>query len=83
MMPLDNDSLQFRSSWLAQVKTSKKSILLGVGDPHVLLSHFIVAIAHHVKVYGQHDAVCQRFDMACKVVNYGVHLNCFVVPNQQ
>ena len=83
MTPLDYGSLQVRSSWLAQVRKSKKSILLGAGDPPVLLSHFIVAIAHHVKVYGQHGAVCQRFDMACKVVNYGVHLNRFVVPNQQ
>jgi hypothetical protein len=83
MTPLDYGSLQVRSSWLAQVRKSKKSILLGAGDPPVLLSHFIVAIAHHVKVYGQHGAVCQRFNMACKVVNYGVHLNRFVVPNQQ
>jgi hypothetical protein len=56
---------------------------LGVGDPPVLLSHFIIAVAHHVKVYGKHGAVCQHFDMACKEVNYGLHLNHFVVPNQQ
>jgi hypothetical protein len=76
MTPLDYGSLQVRSSWLAQVRKSKKSILLGAGDPPVLLSHFIVAIAHHVKVYGQHGAFFQRFDMACKVVRILSGLAC-------
>ncbi len=46
-----------KHNWTPDVKKTNHSILVGVDEPHVKLLHFIVAVVHAIKIFGQYGNV--------------------------
>jgi hypothetical protein len=74
------NALQPWSNWMPKFKLVTSSILAD-GNPHILLSHFVLGLVHAVKVYGQYGVVLKHYDMACQVINYGLAVNKLVAPH--
>jgi hypothetical protein len=69
MSPADFDKLPAKNNWMPEVKKSFASILFGVNDPPVTLTHFVIGVVFHVKPYGQYGQLTNRLDTACAVIN--------------
>jgi len=83
MSPADFDKLPAKNNWTPEVKKSFASILFGVNDPPVLLTHFVIGVVFHVKPYGQYGQLTKRLDTACAVINYALCINRVLVPNRK
>lgn len=83
MTAADYDKLPAKNNWTPEVKRSFASILIGVNEPPVILSHFAVGVVYHVKAYGQYGQLTKRYETACKVVNYALFINRVVVPHRK
>jgi hypothetical protein len=47
------------------------------------LAHFAVGVVHALKVYGQYGQLTKRYEMGCKVINYGLAINRVVIEHKK
>jgi hypothetical protein len=45
-----------KHNWTPDVKKTNHSILVGVDCPHMKLLHFVVAVVHALKIFGQYGS---------------------------
>jgi hypothetical protein len=83
MTPADYDLLPPKNNWTPEVKKNNSSILIGSDQPPVTLLHFVVGVVHALKAYGQYGQLTKRYDMGCKVINYGLSLTRVVVHHKK
>jgi hypothetical protein len=48
------------------------SAILDVNNPSVLLGNFFLCAAHYLMLYGQYGEATKQFEIACKVIIYGL-----------
>jgi hypothetical protein len=68
-----------KHNWTPDVKKTNHSILVGVDEPHVKLLHFVVAVVHAIKIFGQYGKLMERLKISCAVINYAMDANRVVV----
>ena len=83
MNAADYDQLLPKNNWTPEVKKRTSSILVGCDDPPVTLVHSAVGVVHSLKIYGQYGQLTKRYEMGCKVINYGLTLNRLVVAHKK
>jgi hypothetical protein len=76
----DFDKRPAKNNWMPEVKKSFATILFGVNDPPVLLTHFVIGVVFCVKPYGQFT---KRPDTAYAVMNYALLVNRVLVPHHK
>jgi hypothetical protein len=77
------DKLPPKNNWTPEVKKGTASIIVSEDDPPLLLHHFVVGVVDAVKAYGQYGQLIKQYEMACKVINYGLVDNRVVVPHKK
>ena len=83
MQAAEYNQLPPKNNWTPEVKKSTSSILVGNDEPPVPLAHFAVGVVHALKVYGQYGQLTKRYEMGCKVINYGLAINRVVVAHKK
>jgi hypothetical protein len=69
--------------WTIEVKKGMASVVMGNNMPFVPISHFVVAVVHEVRVFGEFGKLDKRMDQACAVINYGMTTNHVVVLHKK
>jgi hypothetical protein len=64
-----------KQNWTTDEKKTNHSILVGEDDPHVKLLHFVVAVVHALKSFGQYGKLMEPLKMSCAVINYAMDVN--------